>query len=73
MWRSPAQVRQALRTALQSQEVCDARIESLARLVARPRVLEGGEVIEKSAVHFTHSRGASLPPAATLKAYRESL
>jgi coproporphyrinogen III oxidase len=33
--------------------------------LARPRVLEGGDVIEKSAVHFTHARGPRLPPAAT--------
>ena len=33
--------------------------------VARPRVLEDGARIEKAAVQFTHSVGASLPPAAT--------
>jgi coproporphyrinogen III oxidase len=33
--------------------------------LSRPRVLEGGSVIEKAAVNFTHARGASLPPAAT--------
>ena len=33
--------------------------------LARPRVLAGGEHIEKTAVQFTHSVGASLPPAAT--------
>jgi len=33
--------------------------------LSRPRVLEGGARIEKAAVQFTHSRGASLPPAAT--------
>ena len=33
--------------------------------LARPRVLEGGPNIEKSAVQFTHSVGASLPIAAT--------
>lgn len=32
---------------------------------SRPRVLEGGDRIEKAAVNFTHSRGAQLPPAAT--------
>ena len=31
----------------------------------RPRVLADGEVIEKAAVMFSHSRGAALPPAAT--------
>jgi coproporphyrinogen III oxidase len=34
--------------------------------VAAPRVLEGGPVIEKAAVNFTHGRGASLPAPATL-------
>jgi coproporphyrinogen III oxidase len=33
--------------------------------IARPRVLEGGALIEKAAVNFTHSRGPKLPPAAT--------
>ena len=33
--------------------------------LSRPRVLEGGQRIEKAAVQFTHSLGASLPPAAT--------
>ena len=33
--------------------------------LARPRVLADGEVIEKTAVQFTHSLGAKLPPAAT--------
>lgn len=33
--------------------------------LSRPRVLEGGPHIEKAAVQFTHSVGASLPPAAT--------
>jgi coproporphyrinogen III oxidase len=33
--------------------------------LARPRVLEDGASIEKAAVQFTHSVGASLPPAAT--------
>ena len=32
---------------------------------SRPRVLEGGSVIEKAAVHFTHARGARLPAPAT--------
>lgn len=35
--------------------------------LARPRVLTGGEVIEKAAVHFSHTCGASLPPAATAR------
>jgi coproporphyrinogen III oxidase len=33
--------------------------------LARPRVLEGGAVIEKSAVHFSHTLGKALPAAAT--------
>jgi coproporphyrinogen III oxidase len=33
--------------------------------LSRPRVLEDGRNIEKAAVQFTHSRGPSLPPAAT--------
>ena len=33
--------------------------------ISRPRVLEGGERLEKAAVQLTHSAGAALPPAAT--------
>ncbi len=33
--------------------------------IARPRVLQDGAVIEKTAVNFTHSGGHALPPAAT--------
>lgn len=33
--------------------------------VNRPRVLEGGAVIEKAAVNFSNTRGSALPPAAT--------
>ena len=33
--------------------------------LSRPRVLANGRHIEKSAVQFTHSLGAALPPAAT--------
>ncbi len=33
--------------------------------IARPRVLTDGDVIEKAAVNFSHSRGDSLPLAAT--------
>jgi coproporphyrinogen III oxidase len=33
--------------------------------LSRPRVLADGIHIEKAAVQFTHSKGASLPPAAT--------
>ena len=31
---------------------------------ARPRVLDGGAIIERAAVNYTASRGAALPPAA---------
>ncbi|RIK99316.1 MAG: oxygen-dependent coproporphyrinogen oxidase [Proteobacteria bacterium] len=41
------------------------RFESATGGVARPRVLEGGAVIEKSAVHFSHTIGKALPAAAT--------
>ena len=40
-------------------------IEGEAGALSRPRVLQGGQHIEKAAVQFTHSVGASLPPAAT--------
>ena len=33
--------------------------------LARPRVLEGGAVIERCGVHFSHALGDALPPAAT--------
>ncbi len=32
---------------------------------SRPRVIDGGEVLERGAVQFTHSIGAALPPAAS--------
>ena len=35
--------------------------------VSRPRVLEGGAVIEKAAVNFTQTHGAEMPPAATVR------
>lgn len=34
---------------------------------ARPRVLSDGPVLERAAVHFSHSRGARLPRAATAR------
>ena len=43
----------------------EQRFESPTGGLARPRVLEGGAVVEKSAVHFSHTRGAQLPAAAT--------
>ncbi len=33
--------------------------------VSRPRILEGGPLIEKAAVHFTHTHGRKMPTAAT--------
>ena len=36
--------------------------------LAAPRVLEGGAVIEKAAVNFTHGRGTRLPGPATARA-----
>ena len=35
---------------------------------AMPRVLDGGPLIEKAAVNFTHARGARLPAPATARA-----
>jgi coproporphyrinogen III oxidase len=35
--------------------------------LSRPRVLDEGEVIERAAVHFSHTVGASLPSAATTR------
>ena len=43
----------------------EKRIEDERGGLARPRVLSDGATIEKSAVHFTHSLGRELPPAAT--------
>ena len=43
----------------------DRREEAGAGGLTRPRVLEGGPVLEKAAVNFSHSRGPALPPAAT--------
>ena len=43
----------------------EQRFESPNGALARPRVLEDGEVIEKAAVHFSHTRGQALPAAAT--------
>ena len=47
-------------TAFDARELTNARGG-----VARPRVLTDGKVIEKAAVNFSHSRGDSLPLAAT--------
>jgi coproporphyrinogen III oxidase len=59
-------------------EICDAletldgearfRREEIPRPgggVSRPRVLEGGAVLEKAAVQFSHTHGVEMPPAAT--------
>jgi coproporphyrinogen III oxidase len=35
--------------------------------LSRPRVLEGGRVLEKAAVNLSHTVGAALPPAATAR------
>jgi len=43
----------------------EERFESPTGGLARPRVLEGGALIEKSAVHFSHTVGNALPAAAT--------
>ena len=45
----------------------EERFETAGGGLARPRVLEGGEVIEKSAVHFSHTQGRALPAAATAR------
>jgi len=73
---------QAVRTYLMQLQdrICDAlqelepkarfredRFEGEGGTLARPRVLESGEVVEKAAVHFTHSKGKALPPAATAR------
>jgi coproporphyrinogen III oxidase len=43
----------------------EERFEAPNGGLARPRVLEGGDVIEKTAVHFSHTIGNALPAAAT--------
>jgi len=48
-----------------SARFCEQRFESATGGLARPRVLEGGALIEKSAVHFSHTVGKALPAAAT--------
>jgi len=35
--------------------------------LARPRVMEGGDVLERAGVLFSHARGAALPAAATAR------
>jgi coproporphyrinogen III oxidase len=45
----------------------EERFETPDGGLARPRVLEGGEVIEKSAVHFSHTLGKELPATATAR------
>ena len=55
-------------------EALDGQVEFLKEEVpgengalSRPRVLEAGAQIDKAAVQFTHSKGASRPPAATAR------
>jgi coproporphyrinogen III oxidase len=43
----------------------EERIPGERGALARPRWLAGGSLVEKAAVHFTHSVGPSLPPTAT--------
>jgi coproporphyrinogen III oxidase len=55
--------------ALQAEETrgsfAEVKIPGPQDTLSRPRVLEGGEVIERAGVNFTHSRGPALPPAAS--------
>jgi coproporphyrinogen III oxidase len=55
----------ALEAADGSARFREERLEGAGGTLARPRVLEDGAAIEKAAVHFTHSAGPALPPAAT--------
>jgi coproporphyrinogen III oxidase len=43
----------------------EERFEGPGGTLARPRALADGPLIEKAAVQFSHSRGPSLPPAAS--------
>ncbi|HTO68486.1 MAG TPA: oxygen-dependent coproporphyrinogen oxidase [Myxococcota bacterium] len=45
----------------------DARSQEADGVLARPRVLSEGAVLERAAVMFSHARGAALPPAATAR------
>ena len=45
----------------------ERRLEGERGGLARPRVLEGGEVLERAAVHFSHTVGEALPAAATAR------
>jgi coproporphyrinogen III oxidase len=58
--------------ALEAEEPTGARFredrwEGPGGGLARPRVLEGGDAIEKAAVHYSHTLGPRLPPAATAR------
>ncbi|MEM7309636.1 MAG: oxygen-dependent coproporphyrinogen oxidase [Planctomycetota bacterium] len=44
-----------------------AELEGQRGGAARPRVLEGGDVLERAAVNLTHTVGIDLPPAATAR------
>jgi coproporphyrinogen III oxidase len=63
------QLQERICAALEAQEpdarFCEQRFENQDGTLARPRVLQDGKVLEKAAVHFTHSKGSQLPPAAT--------
>jgi coproporphyrinogen III oxidase len=48
-----------------TQRFADAQLEGERGGVARPRVLSDGAVLERAAVNFSHTRGASLPAAAS--------
>ena len=59
---------EALEAIETSQQSFDRQVLERARGgLARPRVLDGGDVIERAAVHYTHTVGASLPEAATTR------
>ncbi len=55
----------ALEAADGEARFAEQRFEDPGGGLARPRVLAGGGLVEKAAVHFTEARGPSLPAAAT--------
>lgn len=57
----------ALEAADGSARFSEQRLEGERGGLARPRVLEGGTVLERAAVHFSHTSGAGLPAAATAR------
>ena len=56
---------QALEREDGSARFAEQVLPGVGAALARPRVLEGGALIEKAAVNFTHSLGPKLPPAAS--------